>query len=288
MMVGQTKIGNAFRLTRRLRSPTGAEERARAKKYRAYLKEHPNSYEGLTKTGMKKKEAEDKATLFRRLGRKVGRELGIRDKKVVMEALNTNSGAVSSSGFQNALLHKLQLAPVHNEIKNFVKKQRAIKKHNASVRKALRKEVGAYEALAGKDFNAIEKAVLQKEANAVTAKDKEIGKKEYEGRLAQVAEEKAQLEARIKAARKVVKDDFIRFYKSVGTPDKKPSESDILAIATLAAHGFEISPGEHRYLKKHLLDVSTQAIKERLVEQLDQEGMQGCDLCVLEEYIKTI
>jgi hypothetical protein len=250
------------------------------------MKEHSGSNNGLTIAQIKKKEADAKAKMFRHLGRKVGHELGIKEKRVVLETLD-REGSVSGDVNPTALVRKLQMTGVHNEIKEYVKKQRAIKKRNASLRKAMKKEAGPHEGLAGKDFNAIEKAVIKAEMNAVTAADRAVGKQEHEDRKARYAKEKADLEVRIKAAKRVVKDDFIRFYRSIKS-DKNPSDSDILAVATLAAHGFEILPGEHRYLKKHMLDDTTTAIRSRLVAQLDQEGIEGCDVCVLEEYMRTI
>jgi hypothetical protein len=236
-------------------------------------------------TEIKKLEAAQKAKMFRKVGRKLGRELGIKDKKIVLGEINAAS--VSGSVNMNEVVHKLQLAREMNETKEFAKKERERKKHNASLRMAQKKEVGAFEGLADKDFNAIEAAILKKEANDLTERDKEIGRANYEARKAMVLKERTDLEKRIKAAKKVVKDDFARFYKSIQS-DKKPSDSEVLAVATLAAHGFDVMPGEHRYLKQHLVDEITTSIRQRLARQLFEDGVEACDACVMEEYLKTV
>jgi len=236
---------------------------------------------------MKKKEAAQKAKLFRKLGKKVGRELGVKDKRIVLGEIEAANDRSRSAPNVNAVLHKLQLAPVRNEIKEFAKKQREIKKHNASLREAHRKEVGEFEGLTGKDFKAIGNAVIKKEGKAVTERDKEMGKAEYEGRKERLAKEREDLEKRIKAAKKVVRDDFERYYTSMDS-DRTPSDADILAVATLAAHGFDVTPGEHRYLKKHLLDDITVSVRQRLARQMFEDGVEACDACVLEHYLKTV
>jgi len=279
--IGTTTIGKALHLLPVL---TNSYKKERARATRRHRREHSGSNNGLTMAQIKKKEAEQKATMFRRLGRKVGHELGIKERRIVLNEINAAS--VSGEANVNAVVHKLKLLPVKNEIKEFAKKERERKRHNASFRKAQKKEVGRFEALAGKNFNTIEKAILKNEATHGTKGDREAGKREYESRKARVATEKDDLEKRIKLAKKVVKDDFVRFYKSIDS-NKAPSESDILAVATLAAHGFDVMPGEHRYLKRHLVDDTTDAIRKRLLNQLFEEGVEACDACVMEQYIKT-
>ena len=282
LTIGTTKVGPGIRAFPPL---TNSYRKAAARATRRYRREHSGSNNDLTMTEIKKREAAQKAKMFRRLGRKVGHELGVKEKKIVLNEINAAS--VSGSPNINEVVHKLKLLPVKNAIKEFAKKQREILKHNASLRKAHKKEFGKFEGLAGKDFNAVEKAVLKNEGERGTAADREEGKREYESRKARVLKERADLEKRIKAAKKVVKDDFARFYKSTGS-DRTPSESEVLAVATLAAHGFDVMPGEHRYLKKHLIDEITDSIRRRLIGQLMEDGVEACDACVMEEYLKSV
>jgi len=281
LTIGTTKVGPGIRAFPPL---TNSYRKTLARATRKFRKAHSGSNNDLTAAEIKKKEAAQKAKMFQRLGRKVGHELGVKEKKIVLNEINAAS--VSRTPNINEVVHKLKLLPVKNAIKEFAKKQRERQKHNASLRKAQKKEFGAFEGLAGKDFNTIERAILKNEAEHGTQLDRKLGKEEYEGRKARFAKEKADLEKRIKAAKKVVKDDFARFYKSTGS-DRTPSESEVLAVATLAAHGFDVMPGEHRYLKRHLVDDITTSIRQRLVRQLFEDDVEACDACVMEEYLKT-
>ena len=282
LTIGTTKVGPGIRAFPPL---TNSYKRATARAARRYRREHSGSNNDLTITEIKKKEAAQKAKMFQRLGRKVGHELGVKEKKIVLNEIDAAS--VSRTPKINEVVHKLKLLPVKNAIKEFAKKQRERQKHNASLRKAHKKEFGKFEGLVGKDFNAIEKAILKNESDHGTQLDRKLGKDEYEARKARVLKEKADLEKRIKAAKKVVKDDFARFYKSTGS-DRTPSESEVLAVATLAAHGFDVMPGEHRYLKKHLIDEITDSIRQRLARQIFEDDVEACDACALEEYLKTV
>jgi hypothetical protein len=300
-MIGQTRVGPALkkvlgittlRNENQLRRNIRKSRKAYKSRYGKSYERSPNSLDpvGLTKAEQKALEKKIRDRAYRRIGRKVGHELNAKDKKKVLEALS------STSPNEIALIQKLRMGKVFNEFKNVLKEKKEVLKeekkrleHARQTLKAQKKERhGIPNALAGKDFNEIERAIEQRERNVAAGADKEAGKAEYEERKAQYTEEKKDLENRIKANKIKAKADLEAYYKSIKS-DKKPSETDILALATLTAHGFHISAGEHRHLKKHILDNSTIAIKDRLIEQIDSvSGLSACDICVLLEYLKTV
>jgi len=236
--------------------------RRRAAKYAAA---NPNSYTGLTKTQATKYNATKKAKMFERIGRKVGRELGLKDKKIVQNAIEEAS--VSGTPNMIKLVQRLKGIPVFAEVAvkgkaNFKSRVEAHKKKIAEVEASIK-------------ANAERKKADEK-------LEKQRGKEAHEAKVAFAdARDKAHKDATKDLTRHVA-SEFARLYEG---KKGKASEADINTVASLRAHGFRLSAAQHHHLKKHLQDATTLAIVDGLDGQSAAEGIDACAACELLQYL---
>ena len=270
---GTTKVGPAF-----LDLPpslTNSYRRRTARAHRKYMKEHPsaaNSYNGLTKTAAKRYNATKKAKMYQRLGKKLGRDLGIKDKRVVEKAIEEAS--ISGSPNVVKVLQRIRGPGVFAEAaaKGKLLLAEQVDRHKKSIAAAAARVKANANAK-----NALEKAA---KANA-----KKAGKDAYAAKIAFAKDQEAAHAAALEEAIGKVTRQFERQY--TGTT-KIATPKDINQVATLRAHGFSLSAADHIHLKKHLRDAATAEIVNRLDAESQLEGKNACAVCDLDKYLLYI
>jgi Fe2+ transport system protein B len=218
-------------------------------------------------TAAKKYNATKKAKMYERIGKKVGRDLGLKDKRLVENAIEEAS--VSGSVNMMKLVQRLKAVPVFAEVA--VKGKEVHKRFVESHKKSIANAKARIKA------NAEAKEAAEKNA-------KKAGKEAYNAKIAFANEsDRLHKEATKEVARRVSRE-FRRLYE--GTK-KEASEKDINTVASLRAHGFTLSAADHHHLKKHLRDAATEAIINRVDAEASGD-MKACAVCELQNYLMRV
>jgi hypothetical protein len=210
--------------------------------------------------------------MYERLGRKLGRDLGIKDKRVVEKAIEEAS--VNGSANVVKVLQQIRGPGVFAEAaaKGKLLLAEQVDRHKKSIAAAA----------ARIKANANAKNALEKASKATAKKE---GKDAYAAKIAFAKDQEAAHAAALEVAIGKATRQFERQY--AGTT-KIATPKDISQVATLRAHGFSLSAADHIQLKKHLRDAATAEIVNRLDAESQSGDKNACAICDLDKYLLYI